>query len=119
MAGMNMYDAGLAERLREMIGGMPDMEESTMFGGFGYLMNGHICVFVWSDRLVIRIGTETVASLDNDPYVGPMDFTGKAMRGWATVSAEGIAEDDDLQRYVEMAIMFCASLPAKGPKKSN
>ncbi|MEL0206349.1 MAG: TfoX/Sxy family protein [Alphaproteobacteria bacterium] len=114
-----MYDAGLAERLREMIGGMPDMEESTMFGGFGYLMNGHICVFVWSDRLVIRIGVEAVASLDNDPYVGPMDFTGKAMRGWATVSAEGIAEDDDLQRYVEMAIMFCASLPAKGPKKSN
>jgi len=119
MAGVNMYDAGLAERLREMIGGMPDMEESTMFGGFSYLMNGHICVFVWSDRLVIRIGAEAVASLDNDPYVGPMDFTGKAMRGWATVSAEGIAEDVDLQRYVEMAIMFCASLPAKGPKKSN
>ena len=111
-----MYDAGLAERLREMMGGMPDMEESTMFGGFGYLMNGHICVFVWSDRLVIRIGTEAVASLNNDPHIGPMDLTGRVMRGWATVSAEGIVEDDDLQRYVEMAIMFCASLPAKGPK---
>jgi hypothetical protein len=45
-----------------------------------------------------------------------MDLTGRVMRGWATVSAEGIAEDDDLQRYVEMAIMFCASLPVKGPK---
>ena len=50
-----MYDAGLAERLHDLVGGMFEMELATMFGGFGFLMNSHMCVFIWGDRLVIRI----------------------------------------------------------------
>mgnify|MGYP001160216831 FL=1 len=47
-----MYDAGLAERLHDHIGGMFEMELTTMFGGYGFLMNGHMCVFIWGDRLL-------------------------------------------------------------------
>ena len=45
-----MYDAGLAERLHDHIGGMFEVELTTMLGGYGFLMNGHICVFIWGDR---------------------------------------------------------------------
>jgi hypothetical protein len=83
-----MYDAGLAERLHDHIGGMFEMELTTMFGGYGFLMNGHMCVFIWGDRL----------------------------RGWAAIFHEGVAEDSALQRYVDMAIMFCATLPPKEAK---
>ena len=45
-----MYDAGLAERLHDHIGGMFELKLTTMFGGYGFLMNGHVCVFIWGDR---------------------------------------------------------------------
>ena len=45
-----MYHAGLAERLHDHIGGMFEVELTTMFGGYGFLMNGHLCVFISGNR---------------------------------------------------------------------
>ena len=45
-----------------------------------------------------------------------MDLTGKRMHGWAAITNEGVAEDAALQRYVDMAILFCATLPPKEAK---
>jgi TfoX/Sxy family transcriptional regulator of competence genes len=58
-----MCDAGLAERLHDLVGGMFKMELAKMFGGYGFLMNGHMCVFIWGDRLVIRIGEASANGL--------------------------------------------------------
>ena len=111
-----MYDRGLAARLDELMAGMLDMETTTMFGGYGFMMNGHICVGIWNDRLVIRIGTAAWHDIKDDPHFGPMDLTGRNMKGWAMVDPDGVAEDADLQRYVDMAILFCATLPPKAGK---
>jgi len=108
-----MYDAGLASRLDEIMAGMLEMEATRMFGGYGFLMNGHMCVFVWNDHLVIRIGADGWTAIEGQPHVRPMDLTGRVMKGWAMIEAEGLSEDADLQRYVDMAIMFCAALPPK------
>lgn len=116
-----MYDPGLAERLREIMGGMLEMDAAHMFGGFGYLMNGNMCVFIWQDQLVIRIGVEAATAIADEPYVKEMDLTGRPMKGWAMVLPEGISEDHALQRYVDLAIFFCAGLPPKEkkPKKQT
>ena len=111
-----VYDAGLAARLDEIMAGMLDMEVTRMFGGYGFLMNGHMCVGVWNEVLIIRIGGEGWAAIEDQPHVRPMDLTGRVMKGWAMIEAEGVSEDADLQRYVDMAIMFCAALPHKPGK---
>ena len=108
-----MYDAGLAARLDEILAGMLEMEVTRMFGGYGFLMNGHMCVGVWNDVLIIRIGVDGWAAIVDQPHVRPMDLTGGVMTGWAMIEAEGLSEDSDLQRYIDMAIMFCATLPPK------
>ena len=108
-----MYDPGLAARLDEMVMGIIEMESTHMFGGYGFLWNGHMCVGVWNDVLVIRIGTDGWDAISEEPHVRPMDLTGRVMRGWAMIAPEGVAEDADLQRYVDMAILFCAALPPK------
>ena len=38
-----MYDRGLATRLHELTATLFDLEETRMFGGLPYIMNGHIC----------------------------------------------------------------------------
>jgi len=108
-----MYDPGLAARLDEIMSGMLEMEVTRMFGGYGFLMNGHMCVGIWNDMLVIRIGTDGWEAICHEQNVRPMDLTGRVMRGWAMIAPEGVAEDDELRRYVDMAIIFCAALPLK------
>ena len=93
-----MYDPGLAARLDEIMAGMLDMEVTRMFGGYGFLMNGHMCVGIWNDRLVIRIGVDGWNSICAQPHVGPMDLTGKVMKGWAMVHPEGLSENAELRR---------------------
>lgn len=111
-----MYEAGLAERLHDLVGAMFEMELATMFGGCGFLMNGCMCVFIWGDRLVIRIGEAAENEIANQPHVSPVDLTGKRMRGWAAITHEGVTEDAALQRHVDMAILFCTTLPPKEAK---
>ena len=108
-----MYDPGLAARLDDIMSGMLDMEVIRMFGGYGFLMNGHMCLGVWDDRLVIRIGTDGWDAICEQPDVRPMDFTGKVMKRWAMIHSDELSEDEDLRRCVDMAIMCCASLPPK------
>ena len=112
------YDARLAERLDDLVGGMFNMELATMSGSGGYrfLMNGHMCVFIWGDRLVIQIGEAAANAIAKQPRVGLMDFTGSRMRGWAAITYVDVAEDPDLQRCVDMAILFRGTLPAKEAK---
>ena len=108
-----MYDLVLAARLDETMSGMLEMDVTHMFGGYGFLMNGNMCVGIWNDMLVIRIGTEGWEAIRDEPHVRVMDLTGRVMQGWAMIAPEGVAEDSELQRYVDMAIMFCAALPPK------
>ena len=108
-----MYDQGLAARLDDIMAGMLEMEAARMFGGYGFLMNGNMCVFIWNDMLVIRIGTEGWKAICEDAFVRPMDLTGRVMKGWAAVMPEGVGEESELRRYVDMAIMFCATLPPR------
>ena len=85
-----MYDPGLAARLDDIMAGMLEMETTQMFGGYGFLMNGHMCVGIWNDTLVIRIGADGWDAISGEPHVRPMDLTGRVMKGWAMIEPEGV-----------------------------
>ena len=44
---------------------------------------------------------------------GRFDIIGKVMRGWVMVEPEGVDEDDDLSEWVNQAVKFVRTLPAK------
>jgi TfoX/Sxy family transcriptional regulator of competence genes len=107
------YDRGLARRLEDILGGRPGLQQKAMFGGIGWMLNGNMCVGVYKDFLITRIGEAAAAALIGEPHVKPMDITGKPMKGWAMIAPDGVAEDEDLLRHAELAIRFVATLPAK------
>lgn len=107
------YDPGLAERIAEFIGLRPDMEEKKMFGGIVWMMNGNMCVGVWRDYLIVRVGVEGAQGIVDHPGVSAMDFTGKPMKGWAKVAPDGVADDDELGHFIGLAETFVGTLPPK------
>ncbi|QDS98037.1 hypothetical protein [Adhaeretor mobilis] len=48
-----------------------------------------------------------------EPYVKPMDITGKVMRGWALVMPAGFKTDVALRGWVDRGVKFARSLPGK------
>ena len=70
-------------------------------------------VGVWQSLLVVRIGTAQAAWALKQPHVGPFDVTGRPMKGWVIVDPEGLESDRDLSDWIERAIEFVITLPAK------
>jgi len=107
------YDAGLADRIRVVLPRGKRFEEKKMFGGVGYLLNGNMCVGIWKDSLIARLGPEQGEAALREPYVKEFDITGRPMKGWVMVLPEGIEEDDQLKEWVARASKFVAKLPKK------
>lgn len=107
------YDPGLAERLADIVGDRSGMEEKKMFGGIGWMLNGNMCVGVYKDWLIIRIGEQQAEKALRQKHVRPMDITGKPMKGWLMVAPKGYESDRSLGGFVGQAITFVATLPHK------
>lgn len=107
------YDQTLAERIRSALRGKKRIKEKAMFGGYGFLLRGNVCVGIWKDALIARVGAEAYPDCLAQPHVRPFDITGRAMTGWILVDPPGVLTDEDLQRWVELCLEFVQTLLAK------
>ena len=107
------YSATLAERIRKRLARRKNVEQKKMFGGIGFLLNGKMCVGVWKDSLIVRVGPEQYKDALREAFVSEFDITGRAMKGWVLVAKEGIEDDDQLQDWIQCAVKFVRKLPAK------
>ena len=84
------YDEGLAERVREGFQSRGVLfEEKRMMGGLCFMVNDKMCVGVIDDRLMVRLDPAIEADALKRQGCVPMDFTGRPMRGFVFVEAEG------------------------------
>ena len=107
------FDETLAARIRKNLARKKGIEEKMIFGGVGFLLNGNMLVGVWKHSLIVRLGDEQGEEALLEPHVKPFDITGKAMKGWAMVTPEGIADDEKLKGWIQRAVKFVGKLAAK------
>jgi TfoX/Sxy family transcriptional regulator of competence genes len=107
------YDEGLAIRVREVLGDEPGLAEKRMFGGLAIMLDGNMAVGVSGDDLMVRTDPAQQDALLAEPGARPFDLTGRPMKGWLVVAADGVAEDTDLRRWIERGVAFARSLPPK------
>lgn len=111
------YDEGLAQRIRETLADRDvdagPIVEKKMFGGLAFLVSGNMSIGVRDDELMVRVGKDGHEDALAQSHARPMDFTGRPLKGFVYVEAEGIAEDEDLAAWVERGVAFASSLPAK------
>ena len=65
-----------------------------MFGGIGFMLHGNMCVGVWKTSLIARLGPEQAEAALKEPNVVDFDITGRPMKGWVLVEAEGVEADE-------------------------
>ena len=107
------YDDGLATRLTDALGERTPFSPRKMFGGLALMVDGNMCIGVMGDDVIARVGPDAKAGALDEPGTRPFDFTGRPMKGWVVVAADHVAEDEDLERWVERCLAFVRSLPPK------
>ena len=107
------YDEGLARRVSEALAGLDGVVERKMFGGLAFMLDGNMAAGILGDRLMVRVGADAYEEALSEPHCGPMDFTGRPMRGFVVVEAEGIASENGLRDWVARGVGFASSLPPK------
>ena len=106
------YDLKLAERIRSKLDEVP-FEEKKMFGGVGFLLNGNMACGVNQDNLIVRIDPEKQNTLLKKPHAKPFDLTGKPMKGWLVIEADGVKTNKQLGTWVKEGVEFALTLPPK------
>ena len=105
-------DAGLEELIRADLAHRA-YSEKAMFGGWAWLLNGHLMLGAREDGLLVRLGkcSDGWALAQSD--VAAMRMRGRAMAGWVRAGPEAYGDDALRQRLLAAALAFVETLPPK------
>lgn len=108
------YDEELAQRIRSVLAGTAGLEERKMFGGLGFLINGHMAVSAYQGGdLLIRCAKQDWEAFRAEAGARPMDRGGKPVSGWVIIDSTVVEDDGALRKWVERGRDFAASQPPK------
>lgn len=105
----------LAERVRAVL---PDenVTHRPMFGSIGFMLNGNLLCGAGKKGLMIRIDPARETEILKSPYVTPVHMAERKMRGFLRVDPDGLATDEDLDRWIGLAMDYVGAMPAKVKK---
>ncbi len=108
------YDEELAERVRHALAGESGLTERKMFGGIGFMLDGHMAVGVSGEGgLMLRVPPDRAEELLEQPHAERFEMRGRGMAGWLRIGEAGVATEDDLDGWVGVGVDFVRTLPPK------
>jgi len=109
------YNTQLADRIREALAHLPDVEEKEMFRGVCFMVNGKMCVCVSSDEMMCRIGAEAIESVLDENGVRQVVMRDRPAKDFVYVSEEAFHKQKDFDKWIKLALDF--NPKAKASKK--
>lgn len=110
------YDSALADRVTDALTSRcVSFETKSMMGGLCFMVDGKMCVGVEKARLMVRLDPAVEDQALARKGCKPMDFTGRPMKGYVFVHAEGYETEAQLRHWLDLALEF--NPRAKASKK--
>lgn len=100
------YNESLADRIRNALGHLSNVEEKHMFGGVCFMVNDKMCVGVVKDDMMCRIDPALDHEVLEKPGCRPMDFTNRPMKGYVYINEEGRASKKDFEYWIGLCLEF-------------
>jgi TfoX/Sxy family transcriptional regulator of competence genes len=108
------YDEVLAQRVRDLATGTPNLTEMKMFGGLAFLVGGNMAIAASGQGgLLVRVDPEESSALVATTQAELMVMRGRPMEGWLRVASEDVEAKQSLASWVKRGLVYAASLPAK------
>ena len=109
------YNEKLADRIREALADIKQVEEKKMFRGITFMVKGKMCVSVSGDEMMCRFDPALQETVAEKKSFRPMIMKGREYKGYIYVEGEGIKTKKQLEYWVNLALEF--NKKAKASKK--
>jgi TfoX/Sxy family transcriptional regulator of competence genes len=100
------YNEKLTSRVREELGGIPNVVEKRMFGGVAFMVNGKLCVSVGDSRIMCRVDPAIQKQLIEKRGCQPMTMKGRVYEGYIKVDEKVLGTKEDLAYWVGLSLDF-------------
>lgn len=111
------YNEKLANRVREALHHLPEVEEKVMMGGLTFMVNDKMCVGIIKDELMCRIDPDFHETAIEKTGCRTMDFTRRPMIGYVLVDESGMTTQADFEYWIHISLAF--NNKAKSSKKKK
>lgn len=92
----------------------PEAQPRKMFGYPALFVGGNLVTGLFADQWMIRLGPADLVDVMAIPGASPFaPMAGRTMTGYATLPASVVADGDALTSWVDRAVAFGRTLPAK------
>ncbi|UZR97572.1 TfoX/Sxy family protein [Chondrinema litorale] len=115
------YNEKLVNRVRESLMHLPNVQEKTMFSGLTFMVDEKMCVGIREEEIMCRINPETYETELEKNGVRPMIHGKRTMKGFVFVSEEVLDKKEDLDYWVNLALVYNKIAPKtkKSKKKKS
>jgi len=109
------YSEKLANRVREALASMPDVEEKKMFSGVTFMVNGKMCVSVGKDRIMCRIDPILHEQAIEKKGARTVQMKGRDYKGYVYVNEDAIKTKKDFDYWINLSFEFNKKAKASKP----
>lgn len=111
------YDEQLANRIRERLAMLENVEEKPMMGGLTFMLNDKMCIGIIGAEMLCRIDPELHDASVEKHGCRTMDFTKRPMRGYVMVDDTAMRSAADFDYWIGLCLAF--NQKAKTSKKKK
>ncbi len=115
------YNERLADRIRERLANLPNIEEKTMMGGLVFMVNDKMCIGIIKDEMMCRIDKDFHETAVEKHGCRRMDFTKRPMIGYVLIDETGMKTNAEFDYWINLSLDFnkFAKSSKKKKKKLN
>jgi len=108
------YDEALADRIRELVAGEPNLSEKKMFGGLAFLVGGNMAIAASGQGgVLVRCDPAQSDDLVAKTDAELMQMRGREMQGWLRVADDHVRTKRQLEKWVKIGTAYARTLPRK------
>ncbi|GAB3337077.1 hypothetical protein GCM10027299_47780 [Larkinella ripae] len=100
------YNEQLADRVRERLAELPNLEEKAMMGGRLFLYNDKMLLGVIEDELLCRIDPEIYEQLLEKNGCRVMYSGKRPMKGYVLVDESGRRTQKEFEEWINLTLAF-------------
>ena len=113
------YNEKLANRIRESLSDISQIEEKEMMGGLTFMVKGKMCVGIIKDEMMCRIDPEFHETAIEQTGCRTMDFTKRPMKGYVMVDDSGMKTKKEFEYWLGLALTFNKKAKSSKRKKKE
>lgn len=100
------FSEKIAQRIRNSLEHLADVEEKKMFGNLAFLVNGKMCLTAGPERMMCRIDPEFHGQEVNKKGCSTVVMRRRKYKGYIYIQEENLKKESDFNHWINLALDF-------------